>query len=160
MITLLLTAILLHPGHSTRLEVRLSDDAKRLEVAMRLDSIDLESALKARLKKPFDPLQTSDEDAKQLVGEYLRDTLTIDGEKLDAKQFHWVGWQKQPRHVWVFFELPIRKTYQNPLKLQIRSLFEVEPELRHIVVLDKNVGDRSLVLTTPDQTLEVELGTK
>lgn len=149
MIAWIFAAMVMHPGHMTRIEIRASDDATSLEVAMRIDSTDLEAALKRRLKKAVDVQSLSDEDAKQLVGDYLRQTLSIDGRNRPDGACRWVGWQRHPRHVWVYFELPILKADPPTLKLRIRSLFEVEPELRHLVVLGKNVGDQSIIITDP-----------
>ncbi|MGV3483508.1 MAG: DUF6702 family protein [Planctomycetaceae bacterium] len=154
----LIAAMLLHPGHMTRLEIALSVDLKTIEVAMRIDSADMESALKARHKKAFDLLRLSDAEAKSVLSDYLRQTLQLNGQPLAADQFRWVGWQRHPRHIWIYFEMPLKNSDRRPLMLQIRSLYEVEPELRHVVVLDRNAGDRTVVLNNPDQSLRIDAG--
>lgn len=158
MIPWLIAVMILHPGHMTRLEIRVSDDAKHLEVAMRIQSADLESALKRQLNKPVDVQTMLDHDAKQLIGHYLRQTLSLDGEKLSDDDYRWVGWQRQPREVWIYFELPVLTGQAQTVKLRIGSLFEVESELRHVVVLDSNAGDRSVIITNPDTPVVIQLG--
>ena len=156
MITCIAMAMLLHPGHMTRIEIRASDDAKSLEVAMRIDALDLESALKARFKKTVDLGALSDEQAQKLVGDYLRNTITANGEKLTDDQFRWVGWERKTRHVWVYFELQIPLDENQTVDLRVRTLFEVEPSLQHVVVLAKNVGNRSEILLNADQAISIK----
>jgi len=156
MITFIALAMLLHPGHMTRIEIRASDDAKSIEVAMRIDSSDLELALKARLKKPVDVGSLSDDQAQKLVGDYLRNTITANGEKLSEEQFCWVGWERKTRHSWIYFELQVPAGESQAIDLRVRTLFEVEPALQHVVVLAKNVGDRSEILLNADQAISIK----
>ena len=79
MIILIAMALLLHPGHMTRIEIRASDDGKSIEIAMRIDAADLESALKARVKKPVDLSKLSDDEAQKYrdwFSEVLKKTET------------------------------------------------------------------------------------
>ena len=135
--------------------VILPAEDRQVEVAMRIDSTDLESALKAQHKKNFDLQAMSDDDAEQIVDGYLRGTLTLGGEKLTKEQFRWVGWQKEARHAWVYFELPLAERREKTLQLKIRTLFEVEPELQHVVVLGDNAGKRTVIVSDGETVVEI-----
>ncbi len=102
MITWLLSLLLLHPGHATRIELGMSESATRVEVAMRLDATDLEAALRKSTGKAVDVASCTDDEARTWLSAYLRKTWVVDGEKLTEKQFHWVGWEREQGQVWVY----------------------------------------------------------
>lgn len=160
----LLITFLLHPGHMTRVEARASDDGRSLEVSMRIDILDLESALKRREKGPINVEKMADADAKRMIVKYLNETISL-GEAIDdqkpATRVQWVGWEKHPRHVWLHFELPLPATdSSNATKaiappLTINTLYEVEPELQHVVVLDANLGGNTIIVSQRDQAIRL-----
>ncbi len=152
---LIAAAVLLHPGHTTQLEIRFSDDAKSLEIAMRMDSADLEAALKARHQKSIDVQTLSIDDAKLFIGGYLQTTLLLGGEKLKPDEFRWIGWQRETRHLWVYFELPMSGVRDDVLKLQIKTLFEIEPELQHVVELGDNAGKRTEIVSDSEKVIRI-----
>ncbi len=142
MIHCLLTLILLHPGHATRIELGLSEVASKVEVAIRFDAADLEAALRKSTGKAVDIASSKDDEAKEWLSTYLRRTWLIDGAKLNEKQFHWVGWEREHGQVWVYFELSHAEppaSGKKKVKLQVQSLFEVEPEVQHVLV-DRTQG--------------------
>ncbi len=156
MITFLLAAMMLHPGHMTRVEIRIGDDHRVLEIAMRIDAADMESALKRRDKTAVDIESLSDADAERLIGKYLRDTVIIANAKIAIERFQWVGWQKGKRHLWAYFEITLPKASNNqPNQLFLKTLFDVEPELQHIVVLTDRNSSRTVIITKPDQPLTI-----
>lgn len=160
----MLMTLLLHPGHMTRVEVRASDDGKLLEVSMRIDVLDLESALKRREKGSINIEKMADVDAKRMIVKYLNETISLGeavGDQKPATRVQWVGWEKHPRHVWLHFELPLPATDSssenkaNALPLIINTLYEVEPELQHIVVLDANLGGKTIIVSQRDQAIRL-----
>lgn len=163
--TLLLgMTLLLHPGHMTRVEARASDDGKSLEVSMRIDILDLESALKRREKGPINIEKMADADAKRMIVTYLNETISLGeavGDQKLATRVQWVGWEKHPRHVWLHFELPLptldspTANKANALPLVINTLYEVEPDLQHVVVLDANLGGKVIIVSQRDQAIRL-----
>jgi hypothetical protein len=153
----LLLMMCLHPGHMTRIEIRANDEGEGLEVAMRIDTADLEAALKRRMKSPVDIDSMTDEQAKKVLSRYLSDTIRLGDENALKPRVDWVGMENHPRHVWLFFELPLPTTKLTSLELTINTLLEVEPELQHVVVLDDNLGDRTVIATGLDKPIVLEL---
>lgn len=135
--------------------MRISDDSHRIEVAMKINSSDLESALKRRLGVPVDLEVWSEEQAKKNICDYLRSTLFLHGKPLSDDQFKWVGWQPQATHVWLFFELPVLDPGKQDCSLQIKSLYEVEPEMQHVVALSDNAGDRTVIVRNADSPVTI-----
>jgi len=155
MLAFLITFLMLHPGHMTRLEMRVSDDSHRIEVAMKINASDLESAIKRRLGVAVDLEAWSDEEAKKNIGDYLKSTLFFHDKPLSNDQFKWIGWQPQSTHAWLFFELCILDLGKQDCRLQIKSLYEVEPEMQHVVVLSDNAGDRTIIVRNADSPVTI-----
>jgi hypothetical protein len=164
MMLLLLMTLLLHPGHMTRVEARASDDGRSLEVSMRIDVLDLESALKRREKGSINIEKMVDADAKRMIVRYLNETISLGeavGDQKPTTRVQWVGWEKHPRHVWLHFELPLPTTdlptanKANALPLIINTLYEVEAELQHVVVLDANLGGNTIIVSQRDQAIRL-----
>lgn len=135
--------------------MQLSDDAQSIEVAMKIDASDLESALKRRYAKAVDVDKISDAEAEESIGEYLRSTIVFQNKPLSQKQFNWVGWRRQATHAWVFFELPILQPTMNDFAIQFRTLYEVEPEMQHVVVLATNAGGRTVIVRSADTPVTI-----
>jgi hypothetical protein len=150
-------AILLHPGHSTRVEVQYNPSDCVIELAMRIDHGDLEAALRSRYDKPLVLERMTDEDAVRWLAPYLQETLRLDGKKLSKAQFNWVGWERKRISTWVYVELSIvdKTTDRLPasdrppteVELAILTLLETEPELNHVVTLIDG-EKRTTIVTT------------
>lgn len=145
--TLLTSSLLLHPGHSTRVEVQWNEDSEQIELAIRIDHADLEAALRKRLGRVVRVEALTDEQAEQWIAPYLGDTLRIDGSKLSAHQLTWVGWERKRVSSWIYIELKPDRPVAAKVSLQIQTLLEVEPELNHVVTLRRGDQQESRVLT-------------
>src|SRR5690606_31780594 len=122
LITLLTGSVLLHPGHSTRVELQWNPQSDRIELAIRIDHTDLEAALRQRLGRAVRVEEFTDEQAEQWIGGYLRETLRIDETKLSPKQFKWVGWERKRISSWLYAELSPAKPAAAKLSLKILTL--------------------------------------
>ncbi len=146
-ITLLAGSMLLHPGHSTRVEIQWNSQSEQIELAIRIDHADLEAALRQRLGRAVRVEELTDEQAEQWIGGYLREGLRIDEAKLSPKQFTWVGWERKRVSSWLYAELSSAKPVAAELSLKILALLEVEPELNHVVTLRRGNSQESRVLS-------------
>lgn len=151
--------LLLHPGHATRIELGLSESAAKVEVAIRFDAADLEAALRKSTGTAVDIATCTDDEAKGWLSAYLRKTWLIDGEKLSEKQFNWVGWERDQGHVWAYFELSHAEPLESgkkKIRLQVQTLFEVEPEVQHVLV-DRTRGvEMTRIVRSSEQVTELE----
>lgn len=144
---LLTSWFMLHPGHCTRVEVQWNAAEHSIEMAIRIDHVDLEAAMRKRLGRPVDVQQLSDEQAEQWIGQYLRETLRFGDGKLSAEQFAWVGWQRKRISSWVYVQLTPADNGAQSIALKILSLLEVEPELNHVVTIRHGGGHETVVLS-------------
>jgi len=141
----LLASMLLHPGHSTRVEVQFNATDQIIELAMRIDHSDLETALRKRYGHSFVIENMTDEDASELIAPYLQQTLQINGQKLTDRSFNWIGWERKRISTWVYAEILVsdliaaRSDNSDPqasaIELTILTLLETEPELNHVVAV-------------------------
>jgi len=144
---LLAGSLLLHPGHSTRVELQWNLQSERIELAIRIDHADLEAALRKRLGRAVRVEELTDEQAQQWIAPYLRETLRIDHGKLAPEQFSWIGWERKRASSWLYAELSPAEPPAAELSLKILTLLEVEPELNHVVTLRRGHGQTSHVLS-------------
>jgi len=144
---LAVVSLLLHPGHSTRVEVQYNADSRTIELAMRIDHADLEAALGKRLGRGIAIETLTDDQAAQWIAPYLRETLRIGGKKIAESRFHWVGWERKRISSWVYVELTPEDTQSIAIPLSILTLYETEPELNHVVAIRGGKSNESVVLS-------------
>ncbi len=152
--------LLLHPGHSTRVEVQYDPQQRTIELAMRIDHADLEAALQKRLDRRVVIEELDDEQAAAAIGDYLRATLRIDGKPLQADHFEWVGWQRRQISSWIYAELAVAENDRDAVELEILTLYETEPELNHVVTVREGQRVSSRVLSKQRPTVTIGLGNR
>ena len=148
-------SLLLHPGHSTRVEVQFNADSRTIELAMRIDHADLESALRKRLGRGIAIETMTDDQAAEWIAPYLRETLRIDGEKIAESRFHWVGWERKRISSWVYAELTPEDTDAASIALSILTLYDTEPELNHVVTIRSAKSTTSAVLSKQEPIVTI-----
>ncbi len=152
--------LLLHPGHSTRVELEAGPDGRTLELAMRIDHADLEAALRKRYPEAIAIERISDDEAAKRIGEYLRQTIRIDQAEIPRHRFRWVGWERKRLTTWAYVELVLADESAPPptsVLLTIRTLLEIEPDLNHVVSLRSGPKTTSFVLGKDKPSLKVPL---
>lgn len=152
--------MLLHPGHSTRIEIEAGPNGRSLELAMRIDHADLEAALRKRYPDAVAIERISDDEAAKRIGEYLRQTIRIDQAELPRERFRWVGWERKRLTTWAYVELILADEPAPPpssVSLTIRTLLEIEPDLNHVVTLRSGPKTTSFVLGKDKPSLKIPL---
>jgi hypothetical protein len=148
-------SLLLHPGHSTRVEVQFNADSGTIELAMRIDHADLEAALGKRLGRGIAIETLTDDQAAEWIAPYLRETLRIEGQKIAESRFHWVGWERKRISSWVYAELTPEDTDATTVPLSILTLYETEPELNHVVTIRGVKSTDSVVLSKREPIVNI-----
>lgn len=165
-------AMLLHPGHSTRVEVQFNPQTRMIELAMRIDHGDLEAALTKRYDRSIAVEQLTDEQAAQWVAPYLQQTLRLNHQKIPKASFRWLGWERKRLSTWVYAELAVDQFLasqtdqqdvapQDPaeatITLSILTLLDVEPDLNHVVAVIQDDQRRSTVTSKQKPTVAIPL---
>ena len=149
MIALFLTAVLLHPVHETLSEMEWNNKSKRLEVALRMHSLD-----EQWLRKQHSQERPHSTWATDYVRKHFRISPLPKKGKQEANKYSWIGRQTDGAHVWWYFEI------ESPSKLppnwiQQTTLLEREENYTNRVLLLHENPKRSLSLTKkhPSQSL-------
>lgn len=153
----IMASMLMHPGHSTRVEVQYNPVDQVIEMAMRIDHSDLESALQNRYGRPLMIEKMTEEEGRELIAPYLRQTLRINGVKLSDTAMNWVGWQRKRISTWVYVEIQVSDIKASELELTILTLLETEPELNHVVAVMHGGKSSSTVTSKQKPTVTIPL---
>jgi len=94
-----------HPFHVSIAEAEWNDESGRLEVAMRLNPVDLEQTLRQRSGLPID-LDKSGR-IEQLVEQYLRSSFFAKDREGQRCEIEWVGKETTIREAWIYFEVAL-----------------------------------------------------
>jgi hypothetical protein len=142
MLLALTLAALLHPVHETVSEIEWNPKTGRLEVALRLDTLD-EQWVREQMKGE------EDEFAKWAIP-YLRQKFRISElpkrPQDDHTRYRWIGRDEEGSHVWWYFEIQPEQS-QRPSWIDVRLLLERERNYTNRILILDQVPRRSLTLT-------------
>ena len=131
-----------HPVHVTFGEVDFNSETGRLEVALVVDSIDLEDALGRRSGERIDLEKTPDVDRR--ITAYLTRVFQVRPAGSDRPApIQWVGKEIKVRRTWLFFEVVLTGP---PTELEFTNsiFFELAPE--QINTLEIEIGEKKATI--------------
>lgn len=105
LVTVAFAAPAVHHFATSLAEADYNPETKRLEVALSLQSSDLEWVLSRRAEKRVS-LETTPK-VDELVEAYIKEVFHAKLEGGDAASFTWIGKELEPRVIWIFFELDL-----------------------------------------------------
>jgi hypothetical protein len=130
-----------HPFHVSIAEVEFNAPRNRLEVALRLNPLDLENALRPPGGPAVDLEQTPEIDRR--LNDYLKQNVlvrTIDGQTC---AIHWIGKDVSLKEAWLFFEVALPAD-ADAITFSNRALFEQQADQVNSVFA--RVGERRSTL--------------
>lgn len=142
-----------HSFHATLAEVEFNEESKRVEIAIRLFTDDLEKALSARAGKNVRLDLTEGVDAS--IAAYLRSNFVLRDDEGREVELRWVGRESDARVTWVYVDgpLPARATRVSIQSSLLVELFEDQVNSVNI----RRAGKRSgLTFTRGDRAKVVE----
>ncbi|MEZ6118807.1 MAG: DUF6702 family protein [Pirellulaceae bacterium] len=95
-----------HPFHVSTAEANWNPESKMLEVAVKLDVLDLQNAVRqsSQTKVQITDVQAAD----ALVQKYVRTRLQFRlGDKKELAEWTWVGYEVDLKSAWLYLELPL-----------------------------------------------------
>ena len=99
-----------HPFHVSIAEAEWNASSKTIEVALRVDPVDLELALRRRFRKPVDLDKTRD--IEKLIAAWLQDTFVVRNADKKESKLDWVGCEITLKEAWLYFEFPAEAGWQ------------------------------------------------
>lgn len=155
-VSVLCTSLLMHPVHETVCEVQWNAKTKRVEVALRLDSLDEQWIEKHSADDSADADSDGDTNA-DWRSRFLSSQILFDPtvnkrlkSRVTGRPIKWMGRKEDGGHVWWFFEV-ICDDGKPPTAIQIRLLFDQDSSYQHRIIMlgqsDKGTQSHSVVLT-------------
>lgn len=141
-----------HPFHVTIAEAEHNLQAKTLEVALRVNSIDLEAILSQRANRKVDLDETKDVDA--MIVAYLNETFRVETSAKTPLKLKWVGKEAEVKTAWLYFELSVPNGIDG-LRISNRVFFELEPDQTNTVNLKRGKERASLRFTRQTPWLDL-----
>ncbi len=131
-----------HPGHETLAEAEVNGEAGTLEVALRIDSMDLERSLRANHS---DPPRLEDKAVEPLLENLLKTGFLVRSPKGGPGQLNYVGYELEGLDAWLYFEIELPRRGRT-LQISNQMLFDVAPGQLHRVSLRALDGECRLLL--------------
>ena len=95
-----------HPFHVSAAEANWNPESKMLEVAVKLDVLDLQNAVRRSSQQKVHITDVKASDA--LVQEYVQSRLQFRfGDKKELLEWTWVGYEVDLKSAWLYLELPL-----------------------------------------------------
>lgn len=142
-----------HPVHASLAEAEWKPATKTLEVALKVQPIDLEQALERRTKKPIDLDKTKGVD--DLIQAYLKDVFVVKDATGKELKLNWVGKEINVKEGWIYFEVPLEKGLDG-VKFSNRLFFELNEGEVNTMTFKEGKKRKSLTFShsKPEQVLE------
>ena len=136
-----------HDYHASITEVKFNPRSQTLEVAVKVFTDDLESALTKRSKSKVQ-YQAASAKVNELVAAYLQASLTFEVTKGKALPHRFVGSEEEADAVWIYLEVPVDSKTLDHIYINNKVLTELFADQMNIVNVTYN-GKISSVLQQP-----------
>ena len=100
-----------HPCHSSIAEAEWNAKTGRLEIAMQLNPVDLEQALRRLAERPIDLDKSAGVD--RLMEKYLARAFLVREPDGKRAKLIWVGFEVDLKDAWLYFEVPLKNGPEN-----------------------------------------------
>ena len=102
---------LAHPRHASIAEAEWNAKTGRLEIAMQVNPVDLEQALRRLAERPIDLDKSKGID--RLMQKYVARSFFVREPDGDRAKLIWVGYEADLKDAWLYFEVPLKKGPEN-----------------------------------------------
>lgn len=137
-------AALAHPRHASIADAEWNAETGRLEVALRVNAVDLEQALRRISQRPVD-LDTS-AGLDRLMQDYLARSFVVKDSSGKRAGLIWVGYEADLKEAWLYFEVPLEKGPDN-VTFADGVFFELLPDQANTINFRMGKQRKSLTCT-------------
>lgn len=146
----------LHPYYISMTEMVFNATEKRMEIAVRVFTDDLEKELAADCHCKVDLLQKSDSLKNSgLLKSYLGKSLKIKVNKVE-KKFSLIGFEKEEESIWTYLEFA-QNELPKELWMENSLLFGTQPKQTNLVRLKVNHFDQTHQLIYPKREIRFDV---
>ena len=136
--------VLAHPRHLSVAEAEWNAKSRRLEVALQVNPVDLEQALRLISNRPIDLDKTKG--IELLLRDYIERSFVVreaDGTRAKLK---WVGHEVDLKDAWLYFEVPLKAGPENAT-FGAGLFFELLPDQANTINFRVGETRKSLTFT-------------
>ncbi|WP_162428613.1 DUF6702 family protein [Pontibacter pudoricolor] len=129
------TVTMAHDYHASITDIKFNPRTQSLQIAVKVFTDDLETALskRSKTKVSYDP---ASETIKQQLASYMAANMKFELAKGKPLKQHFVGSEEDADVVWVYFEVPVQQATLSQLYIQNAVLTELFDDQMNIVNLD------------------------
>ncbi|MEJ8758183.1 DUF6702 family protein [Pontibacter sp. H259] len=124
-----------HDYHASITDVKFNPRTQSLQVAIKVFTDDLESALSKKSKSKVNYDATS-ESIKQQLGSYMAANLRFELTRGEVLKQRFIGSEEEADAVWIYVEVPVKQTSLSQLYIEHGVLTELFDDQMNIVNLD------------------------
>jgi hypothetical protein len=139
------TVAMAHDYHSSITDIKYNPRTQSLQVAIKVFTDDLESALSKRSKSKITYSATSESIKQQLAG-YMAASMSFEVTKGKPLKQRFVGSEEEADVVWVYLEVPVQHASLSELYIKNAVLTEVFDDQMNIVNLNYKGKVQSMLL--------------
>jgi hypothetical protein len=140
---------LAHKFHESLTQLEYNEQARTVELSLRLFADDLEEILSKRARKKVRIDKAQDSEARTLA--YIQDSFELEGRDGKAKTFRWVGMEINVDVVWVYVETDMPEGLDQA-RLRNRIFFDLfDDQINRVNV--KSGGTRAFFVFKPGDQL-------
>lgn len=147
---------LAHDYHASIADVRFNPRTQSLEVAVKVFMDDLEDALSKRFKSKVE-YSSSSEQVKKYLSDYLSANLAFEVEKGKPLQQRFVGSEEDADVVWMYVEVPVKKSSLPQLYVKNAVLTELFSDQMNVVNINYKGNTESVLLQRGETQKKVSL---
>lgn len=144
------TLAMAHDYHSSITDIKYNPRTQSLQVAVKVFTDDLETALSKRNKSKVTYSATS-ESIKQQLAAYMAATMSFEVTKGKPLKQRFIGSEEEADVVWLYLEVPVHHTSLSQLYIQNALLTELFDDQMNILNLDYK-GKTHSTLFQKDET--------
>jgi hypothetical protein len=139
------TVAMAHDYHSSITDIKYNPRTQSLQVAIKVFTDDLESALSKRSKSKITYSANSESIKQQLAG-YMAASMSFEVTKGKPLKQRFVGSEEEADVVWVYLEVPVQHASLSELYIKNAVLTEVFDDQMNIVNLNYKGKVQSMLL--------------
>jgi len=143
-VLLLSGQVLAHPRHVSIAEAEWNAKTQRLEIALKVNPLDLEQALRRASNRPIDLDKSAGID--QLMQDYLARSFVVQEADGTRAKLIWVGHEADLKEAWLYFEVPLKNGPDN-VRFGDGVFFELLPDQANTINFRVGSLRKSLTFT-------------
>ena len=140
-----------HPYHVSSAEVEYDESRRCLEIAIRIDALDLENAVRRLAKQP---LRLESESAEKWIERYVFQRFRVETLMKEPVKLAWVGYEIDRKAAWVYFETAEITVIEGVWIINELLFGQVPRQSNHVLL---RIGEQRLPMTMTERNPRAQI---